>query len=103
MTGSWRPYRLSWTQFIQYQCKVMEWISSVGSYLHKNGILLQRISAYWSFEFPWKSIWKPRVPTRVAFFLWTATLGRILTVDNLRKKNTIGDLVLYVQKGWGDS
>ncbi len=54
-------------------------------------------------NFPWKSIWKPRVPTRVVFFLWTATLGRILTVDNLRKKNTIGDLVLYVQKGWGDS
>ena len=35
--------------------------------------------------FPWKSIWKAKVPTRVAFFTWTAALERILIVDNLRK------------------
>ena len=28
-------------------------------------------------------------PPRVAFFVWTATLGKILTMDNLRKKNII--------------
>ena len=32
------------------------------------------------------SIWKPKVPSRVAFFVWTATLGKILTIDNLRKR-----------------
>jgi hypothetical protein len=29
------------------------------------------------------------VPTRVAFFTWTAALERILTVDNLRKRRVI--------------
>ena len=26
---------------------------------------------------------------RVAFFVWTTVLGKILTLDNLRKKNII--------------
>ena len=38
---------------------------------------------------PWKSIWKSKAPTRVAFFVWMAVLGKILTLDNLRKKNII--------------
>ena len=37
-------------------------------------------------SFPWKSIWCVKVPKRVAFFLWTAARGGILTVDNLVKK-----------------
>ena len=37
-------------------------------------------------SFPWKSVWKPKVPPRMAFFSWTATLGKILTIDNLRKR-----------------
>jgi len=40
-------------------------------------------------SFPWKSIWKVNVPPRVAFFVWTATLGKTLTLDNLRKRNII--------------
>ena len=39
--------------------------------------------------FPWKSIWKVRVPTRIAFFTWTAALGKILTIDNLRKRKVL--------------
>jgi hypothetical protein len=39
--------------------------------------------------FPWKCIWKPKVPPRVAFFIWTVALGRILTADNLRRSNII--------------
>jgi hypothetical protein len=39
--------------------------------------------------FPWKSIWKVKVPVRVSFFAWTAALGRILTVDNLWKRGLI--------------
>ena len=33
--------------------------------------------------FPWKSIWKVKVPKMVAFFMWTAAHGLILTLDNL--------------------
>ena len=36
--------------------------------------------------FPWKPIWKSKVPPRVAFFVWTAAKGKILTMDNLRKR-----------------
>ena len=33
--------------------------------------------------FPWKGIWKVKVPKRVAFFMWTAVHGQIITLDNL--------------------
>ena len=36
--------------------------------------------------FPWKGVWKPKIPKHVAFFLWTAAYGRILTLDNLMLK-----------------
>jgi hypothetical protein len=40
---------------------------------------------------------KLRLPSRVAFFVWTAALGKILTLDNLRKDECYcGGLVLYV-------
>ena len=34
-------------------------------------------------NFPWKDVWKVKIPKRVAFFLWIAVHGRILTLDNL--------------------
>ena len=36
--------------------------------------------------FPWKSIWKQKIPSRVFFFVWIATLGKCLTIDNLQKR-----------------
>ena len=36
--------------------------------------------------FPWKSIWKHKIPSRVAFFVWTAALGKCLVIDNLQKR-----------------
>jgi exonuclease III len=39
--------------------------------------------------FPWKLIWKSKTPPRVAFFSWTAALGKVLTTDNLRKRGFI--------------
>jgi hypothetical protein len=39
--------------------------------------------------FPWKSIWRTKAPVKVAFFAWTAALGKILTMDNLRKRHVI--------------
>ena len=34
--------------------------------------------------FPWKNIWKVKVPPRVAFFSWTAALWKIFTIENLQ-------------------
>jgi hypothetical protein len=36
-------------------------------------------------SFPGKSIWKSKVPPRIAFFTWPAALGTILTAENLRR------------------
>ena len=38
-------------------------------------------------SFPGKRIRKSRTPSSVAFFIWTATLEKILMIDNLQKKN----------------
>jgi hypothetical protein len=39
--------------------------------------------------FPWKSIWRVKALLRVAFFVWTTTLGKILTLDSIRKRNMV--------------
>jgi hypothetical protein len=52
---------------------------------------------------PWKSIWKSKAPSRVVFFVWTAALGKILTMDNLRKKNIIVTEWCYMCKKSGES
>lgn len=31
-------------------------------------------------------MWKPNLPTKISFFIWTAALGLILTNDNLQKR-----------------
>jgi hypothetical protein len=88
--------------------------ASVVDYLHFHGTLPMRpgrtdsifwnLSRHASFEvssfysalsqpatsqFPWRLVWKAKVPSRVAFFIWTASLGKILTTDNLRKRRVI--------------
>jgi hypothetical protein len=53
-------------------------------------------------SFPWKNIWRNKAPPRVAFFIWTTMLGKILTLDNLRKMHALCDgLVLHVQEERG--
>jgi hypothetical protein len=42
-----------------------------------------------TIHFPWKSIWRTKVPLEVAFFAWAVVLGKILTLDNLRKMRAI--------------
>ena len=33
--------------------------------------------------FPWKGVWKAKVPKKVVFFLWTTAHGQILTLHNI--------------------
>jgi hypothetical protein len=51
---------------------------------------------------PWKSIWKVKAPSRVAFFVWTAMVGKILTLDNLHKRNVMVEWC-YMCKYCGES
>ena len=40
-------------------------------------------------SFPWKSIWRTKAPSKAAFFVWSASLEKILTLDNLRRRQVI--------------
>jgi mannosylglycoprotein endo-beta-mannosidase len=35
---------------------------------------------------PWREVWRSKVPMRVAFFVWEVLHGKILTIDNLRRR-----------------
>ena len=54
-------------------------------------------------SFPWRSIWKQKVPSRVTIFVWIATLGTILTIDNLHKKKVLILDCCYMCKSNGES
>jgi hypothetical protein len=99
---------------IEFSCSVQDWEVAVvdtfmevlySTHIHRGSLdsIVWNLSTCETFEvrsfysamiqpshsFPWKSVWKAKVPSRVAFFLWTATLGKILTIDNLRKRRVI--------------
>lgn len=40
-------------------------------------------------SFPWRGVWVSRVPSKVAFFVWLAVHGRILTLDNLMRRGHV--------------
>ena len=40
-------------------------------------------------SFPWRPLWRLKVPTKVSFFMWTAALGCLLTMDNLQKSEVV--------------
>jgi hypothetical protein len=42
-----------------------------------------------STQFPWKSIWQNKALLKVVLFAWSAALGKILTMDNLRKRHVM--------------
>ena len=53
-------------------------------------------------SFPWRSIWRTKVPQRVAFFVWTVALGRILTVDKLGRRHIVIIYWCYMCKCSGE-
>jgi hypothetical protein len=54
-------------------------------------------------SFLWKSIWKAKVSPKVAFFVWIAALGKILTADNLRHRGIIAVSWCCMCKADGES
>jgi hypothetical protein len=40
-------------------------------------------------SYPWKNVWKTLAPSKVNFFIWTPSLGKVLTIDNLRKRQLV--------------
>jgi hypothetical protein len=77
-------------------------------------MLFRSISACKKFNnyIPWKSVWQTQASLRAAFFVWSAALGKILILDNLKKchiivinkccmckrsKETVDHLLLYCE------
>ena len=54
-------------------------------------------------SFPWRMIWQSKVRPRVVFFFWSASLGKILTTDNFRKRRVIVLDWCYMCKRCGES
>ncbi|XP_050281856.1 uncharacterized protein LOC126722748 [Quercus robur] len=54
-------------------------------------------------SFSWRMTWHSKVPPRVAFFSWSASLGKILMTDNLRKRCVIVLDWCYMCKSCGES
>lgn len=80
--GSWILCRFLWIYFILTSVRrsgedklcwrpTKGWGFEVGGYYCS----LLTINA---MPFPWKNIWKSKVPPRVAFFSWTIALGKFL-------------------------
>ena len=53
-------------------------VNSVYKKLNKN--------AGQEMEWPWKIIWKPKVPYRVNYFMWLLTKEAVLTHENLKTR-----------------
>jgi hypothetical protein len=47
------------------------------------------LNSFIIFTFPWKSIWRTKAPPRAAFFVWSVALDKILTLDNLKRRNIV--------------
>ena len=54
-------------------------------------------------SFPWRMMWQLKVPSRVAFFSWLASLGKILTTNNLLKMHILLFDWCYMCKSCGES
>ena len=65
----------------------MEWIRFAGKSREEFEVwsYYKALHSTSQMSFPWKILWKSKVPTKVRFFVWTAALGRILAIDNLRR------------------
>jgi hypothetical protein len=78
------------------------WVSS------KKGLFLV-ISFFYSLactgssRFPWRSVWRTQAPSRVAFFVCSAALGKILTLYNFKKRHVIVINRCYMHKKTGES
>jgi mannosylglycoprotein endo-beta-mannosidase len=56
-----------------------------------------------SVALPWRGVWRSRCPSRISFFVWEAMHGRILTIDNLRRRGVYMADWCFLCRGDGES
>jgi hypothetical protein len=75
-----------------YNQKVKKEVMDTMRWKHtKNGLFEVRsfyglLSGRSNTQIPWKNVWKPKIPSKAAFFMWLAVLDKNLTIDNLRRR-----------------
>jgi hypothetical protein len=79
------------------------WWVSLKKGLFKVNSFFCSLACSGSSRFPWKSVWRTQAPSRAAFFVWIVALGKILTLDNLRKLHVIMINICYMCKKIGES
>ncbi|RVW63657.1 putative mitochondrial protein [Vitis vinifera] len=83
-----------WTKRLAYYVEGLQDIFKEDSVIWKGGgngkfgvkEVYNLLIAPIEISFPKKCIWVDKVPTKVAFFAWEATWGKILTLDRLKKR-----------------
>ncbi|RVW17078.1 hypothetical protein CK203_076005 [Vitis vinifera] len=80
------------------KCRILVWVKedsqeedSVRWKREGNGVFgakgaYKSLSGYSIGAFPNRCIWMDKVPTKVSFFAWEASVGKILTLDKLQKR-----------------
>ena len=63
----------------------LRWVCTTSG-LFEVRLYYRMLNSHHGTNFPWKSIWQSRVPHKVAFFTWLVAQGKILTIDNLRRR-----------------
>ena len=49
-------------------------------------LMYRKLMHYLPTDFPWHSIWNPIVPPKLGFFAWEASWGKVLTLDQLKRR-----------------
>ncbi|KAL6314646.1 hypothetical protein AAG906_026990 [Vitis piasezkii] len=75
--GGWNPYFCR--SFNDWEVEAVERFLST---LQGESVLEPRIAV----PFPWNIIWSPCVPTKVGFFALEASWGKVLTLDQLKRR-----------------
>lgn len=90
-TGNWSWLHHFWIWSILGWREGMGWTGYAGNPLPRGFLMLKYKVLHSTIpsNFPWKTLWKLKVPSKVSFFLWTAALGQILTIDNMRRRRII--------------
>jgi len=80
--------------------KIEEYVGWIPSEREKfeGSVYYHVLSIVASSQFPWKRIRRVESPLRVAFLVRTMALGRILTLNNLRKTSVIVVDLCYICK-----
>jgi hypothetical protein len=78
------------------------WVSSKKG-LFKVKSFFYSLAISGSSRFSWRSVWPTQAPSRASFFVRFAALGKIFTLDNLRKRHVIMINRCYMCKRTGES